>query len=83
MVLDDWGECPSCHFSALHSAFVEFAVAEGTCPMCDAAVAGTDVILVKDPSEQLKRAKGAAAAGEGGDDSAAAAAPGGSGEAAP
>jgi len=38
MVLDDWTQCPSCHFPALYSAFVTLMQKEPVCPLCQANV---------------------------------------------
>ena len=34
MVLDDWCECPSCHFPAIYSRFVALLENTSQCPMC-------------------------------------------------
>ena len=34
MVIQDWTECPECHFPALYSAFKDYISVQSECPMC-------------------------------------------------
>jgi WD repeat-containing protein 19 len=56
MVADDWSNCPSCRFPALHSRFVAHLEADSRCPMCENEVAPASVHLIRDPTENLNKA---------------------------
>eukprot|EP01062_Namystynia_karyoxenos_P004675 TRINITY_DN11665_c0_g1_i1.p1 TRINITY_DN11665_c0_g1~~TRINITY_DN11665_c0_g1_i1.p1 ORF type:complete len:1497 (+),score=635.62 TRINITY_DN11665_c0_g1_i1:130-4491(+) len=53
MVLDDWCNCPNCHFPALHSVFAKLVRAGEACPMCEVEVRMEDVRLVHNPDPRL------------------------------
>lgn len=46
MVLNDWTQCPSCKFPALHSVFSQHLAVAATCPMCSSAHTPSDLTLL-------------------------------------
>lgn len=60
MVNDNWAECPSCHFPALHDAFNTYLsnleASNGLCPMCQATVPlPVDIVPVAGVKERLTK----------------------------
>eukprot|EP01065_Artemidia_motanka_P034939 TRINITY_DN4291_c0_g1_i2.p1 TRINITY_DN4291_c0_g1~~TRINITY_DN4291_c0_g1_i2.p1 ORF type:complete len:1462 (+),score=461.23 TRINITY_DN4291_c0_g1_i2:98-4483(+) len=69
MVLDDWCNCPSCHFPALHSVYSTLIRHGEPCPMCESEIRNEDVRLVHNPDPRLVLGGmlEAGSAGEGGE----------------
>merc|ERR1711916_90484 len=53
VVLDDWCECPSCHFPAIYSRFVALLENTSQCPMCGDTVVPDQVRHLDDPRPRL------------------------------
>lgn len=49
MVADDWTQCPTCQFPALHSEFLKLLKDEPKCPLCEAAVNPMTLIKIANP----------------------------------
>lgn len=49
MVVNEWAQCPSCHFPCRLAAFKKVIQAQEQCPMCDQAVSLDSIQLLKDP----------------------------------
>lgn len=64
MTLEDWSECPSCHFPCSSNGMRAILAAEGTCPMCGERAPPDAIAKLPGPQAQLRAA--AAAAGTGG-----------------
>ncbi|KAJ3077769.1 WD repeat-containing protein 19, partial [Quaeritorhiza haematococci] len=57
MILDDWCECPTCKFPALHSQFKDLISKTKQCPMCSAELSVEQLVLL--PNVQAReRLKG-------------------------
>jgi hypothetical protein len=57
MTFGDWTNCPSCHFPAIYPHFRKILDTLGSCPMCSDKLTSQQLIIVKDPTNQLKAKK--------------------------
>lgn len=57
MIMEDWGECPHCHFPALYSDFCTLLETEENCPMCSHALTAGQVVKVPDAESRLRASK--------------------------
>jgi WD repeat-containing protein 19 len=60
MVLDDWAQCPSCHFPALYSQFTEWIKENEKCSMCSTVVQPSAILKIDDPKPLLNKNNGGA-----------------------
>jgi len=54
VLLEDWGECPCCHFACTRQQFMRILQAESRCPMCNEEVPVESVQRLTDPLAKLK-----------------------------
>ncbi|KAF5840991.1 hypothetical protein DUNSADRAFT_14848 [Dunaliella salina] len=54
VLLEDWGECPCCHFACTRQQFMRILQAESRCPMCNEEVPVESVQRLSDPLAKLK-----------------------------
>lgn len=57
MYAADWCECPQCRFPGTGQGLMAVLAAEGTCPMCSAAVAPAQVRQVTQPLQHWSCAR--------------------------
>mmetsp|Transcript_37669 Transcript_37669/g.118830 ORF Transcript_37669/g.118830 Transcript_37669/m.118830 type:complete len:179 (+) Transcript_37669:4004-4540(+) len=65
MVLNQWSQCPSCHFPALFDDFTKLLQTDRECPMCNTTVSAAQVQRMSDPVPHLRKHAGMLAAGGG------------------
>lgn len=66
MTLEDWAECPACHFPCSTGPMRAILAAEGACPMCCERVAPDAIARVPDAAARLRDAAAGAAGDVGG-----------------
>mmetsp|Transcript_37661 Transcript_37661/g.118764 ORF Transcript_37661/g.118764 Transcript_37661/m.118764 type:complete len:1376 (+) Transcript_37661:207-4334(+) len=64
MVLNQWSQCPSCHFPALFDDFTKLLQTDRECPMCNTTVSAAQVQRMSDPVPHLRKHAGMLAAAE-------------------
>jgi len=55
LIIDDWTQCPSCHFPALYSKLKEYLLTETHCPMCDQEISPHTIFLNAGLNEWTKQ----------------------------
>ena len=58
MQLEDWSECPSCHFPCRLTAFKQVIQSQQQCVLCNQAVSVDDVKLVQTPTKRVSSLQG-------------------------